>query len=60
MFQAKLTAVVLLTITVGFISALEMRAKKGDAGVIPRIQVVGKIAMLFGLLAMIFAVLTFN
>jgi len=38
----------------------EMRAKKGDAAVIPRIQTVGKIAMVFGLLAMIFAVLTFN
>ena len=59
-FQAKLTAVVLLTIAVGYISALEMRAKKGDTTAIPRIQMVGKIAMLFGLLAMIFAVLTFN
>ena len=60
MFQVKLSFVVLLTITVGYISALEMKAKKGDTAAIARIQLVGKIAMLFGLLAMIFAVLTFN
>src|SRR5262245_17840533 len=60
MLQFKITCVVLLTIVVGIISALEMKAKKGDMSVIPRIQMVGKIAMVFGLLAMIFAVLTFN
>ncbi len=60
MFHAKLTAVILLTITVGIISALEVKAKKGDMAIIPRIQMVGKIAMLFGILALVFAVLTFN
>jgi hypothetical protein len=60
MFQFKITAVVLLTIAVGYISMLEMKAKKGDVAAIGRIQLVGKIAMLFGLLALVFAVLTFN
>jgi len=60
MFHFKLGAVILLTITVGIISMLEMKAKKGDAAVIARIQVVGKIAMALGILAVVFAVLTFN
>lgn len=60
MFHWKLTAVILLTITIGIISMLEVKAKKGDAAVIARIQVVGKIAMALGILAVVFAVLTFN
>ena len=60
MFHYKLGFVILLTITVGIISALEIKAKKGDAAAIARIQTVGKIAMVFGLLALVFAVLTFN
>jgi uncharacterized membrane protein len=60
MFHAKLTAVILLTITIGIISMLEMKAKKGDTTAIARIQVVGKIAMALGILAVVFAVLTFN
>ena len=60
MFHWKLTAVILLTITIGIISMLEMKAKKGDVAVIARIQVVGKIAMALGILAVVFAVLTFN
>lgn len=60
MFNFKMGAVVLLTLTVGYISMLEVKAKKGDTAAIARIQTVGKLAFLFGVLALIFAVLTFN
>lgn len=59
-FFIKLTAVVLLTITVGYLSYLETRVKKGDAAALVRIQHVGKIAFALGITAVIFAVLTFN
>jgi hypothetical protein len=59
-FMYKLTAVVLLTITVGYISILERRIKKGDAAALVRVQLVGKIAFLFGVAAVVFAVITFN
>jgi hypothetical protein len=59
-FHAKLTAVVLLTLTVIVIHRLEGRVRAGDLTAIPKIENAGKAAMLFGLLALIFAVLTFN
>src|SRR5262249_33685072 len=59
-FMFKLTAVILLTITVGYISVLERRIKKGDAAAIARIQLFGKIAFALGITAVVFAVLTFN
>lgn len=59
-FHIKLTAVVLLTATIGYISHLEKRIKKGDAAALVRVQAVGKAAMGFALVAVIFAVLTFN
>ncbi|HKW15453.1 MAG TPA: hypothetical protein VJS69_13285 [Candidatus Krumholzibacteria bacterium] len=59
-FMFKLTAVVLLTITVGYISLLETRVKKGDMAALARIQTAGKIAFALGITAIIFAVLTFN
>jgi uncharacterized membrane protein len=60
LFMFKLTAVVLLTIVVGYISMLEMRVKKGDMTALPRIQQAGKAAFTLVLLAVVFAVLTFN
>ena len=59
-FHAKITAVVLLTIAVTYIYALEQRATKGDAAAAASIQQVGKVTSLFALLAVIFAVLTFE
>jgi len=59
-FFIKLTAVVLLTITVGYLHYLETRVKKGDAAALVRIQLAGKIAFALGIAAVIFAVLTFN
>jgi hypothetical protein len=59
-FMFKLTAVVLLTISVGYIHFLETRIKKGDAAAMVRIQLVGKIAFALGITAVVFAVLTFN
>jgi uncharacterized membrane protein len=59
-FHVKLTAVVLLTITVGVIHRFEGRVRAGDASAIGKIQTAGKVAMALALVAVIFAVLTFN
>jgi hypothetical protein len=59
-FYVKLTAVVLLTIVVGYASMLEMRVKKGDQAAVLRIQKAGKVAFALALVAIVFAVLTFN
>jgi len=59
-FHAKLTAVVLLTLTVGYIHLLETRMRKGDASAALRIEAVGKFALMCALIAVVFAVLTFN
>jgi uncharacterized membrane protein len=59
-FNVKMAAVVLLVIAVGYVSMLERRVKKGDLSVLPRIQTAGKAAFAFALVAMVFAVLTFN
>src|SRR5436190_3788066 len=40
-FDVKLTAVLLLTITVGYIHYLETRIRKGDVAAIVRIQLAG-------------------
>jgi hypothetical protein len=59
-FHVKLTAVVLLTLTVGYIHHLQKRAKNGDTSAPAKLQTFGKIATLCALTAVIFAVLTFN
>lgn len=59
-FHAKLTAVVLLTITVIFIHTQERRMGKGDPGAAARVEAAGKVAALFALAALVFAVLTFD
>jgi hypothetical protein len=59
-FHAKLTAVVLLTLTVGYIHLQETKIRKGDATAPVRIEAAGKVALLFALIAVVFAVLTFN
>ena len=59
-FFIKLTAVALLTVTVAYAFTLERRIRKGDMAAVARIEVVGKIAALFALIAVVFAVLTFD
>lgn len=58
--HVKLTAVVLLTLTVGYIHRLQKLARNGDPSAPAKIQTFGKMATLFALVAVIFAVLTFE
>jgi hypothetical protein len=59
-FHIKFTAVVLLTIAVICIRVLELRIRKGNIAAVARIQTFGKMAALFALIAIIFAVWSFN
>lgn len=59
-FHAKLTAVVLLTLLVGYITVLEGQVRRGDARAAARIATVGKGTLLMAVTAVIFAVLTFH
>jgi hypothetical protein len=59
-FHVKLTAVVLLTLTVIYLGRLEHRIQRGDAAAAAQIQVFGKVASACALLAVIFAVLAFD
>jgi hypothetical protein len=59
-FYAKLTAVILLTLTVGYVDVQERATRKGDVTALGRIERAGKLAAVFALIAVIFAVITFN
>lgn len=59
-FHAKITAVLLLTLAVGFMHSQKRKAQAGDAGAMARMARVGPIASLSALTALIFAVLAFN
>ena len=59
-FHVKLTAVVLLTIVVLYITALERRIARGDGAGMGQLQKVAPFASLFALVAIIFAVITFD
>ena len=59
-FHVKLTAVVLLTLTVGYIHRLQNLARNGDTTAPAKLQNFGKMATLFALIAVVFAVLTFE
>jgi hypothetical protein len=59
-FDVKLAAVTLLTISTGYIHRLESRARKGEASIVPRIEAGDKVATALALIAVIFAVLTFD
>ena len=59
-FHAKLTAVVLLTITVTYIHALERQIQRGNTAAAAKIAAFGKIAFGFAIVAVVFAVLTFD
>ena len=59
-FHVKLTAVVLLTLVVGYIAVLECRVAAGDRAAAARIQVYGRLAAVLVLTIITFAVLTFD
>ncbi len=59
-FHAKLTAVVLLTLSVGYIHHLQRLIRGGDAAASVRLQAVAKVTTLLAVIAVIFAVLTFD
>ena len=59
-FHFKLAAVVLLTLTVGYISVLDARASRGDEKAAKLLPSIGKVATLFAVLALVAAVLTFS
>jgi hypothetical protein len=59
-FHAKLTAVVLLTVVVGYVHALQAKAARGDTAAAARLPSVGSVATALAIVAVIFAVLTFD
>ena len=59
-FHVKLTAVIVLTLAVGYIHSQMKKAFSGDMAALGRIKNVGKIALLAALTALVFAVLTFE
>ena len=59
-FHVKLTAVVILTGLVGYIHALMGKARRGDTTAGERLPVIGRLAFIAALVAVVFAVLTFD
>ena len=59
-FHVKLTAVVVLLGAVGFIHANMRKMVAGDQAAMARVKMVGPIALLSALTAVVFAVLTFT
>jgi uncharacterized membrane protein len=59
-FMVKLTAVVLLTIIVGIIHVLMPRAQRGDAAATARIRLLGMMTGPLAIIAIIYAVITFD
>lgn len=59
-FHVKLLAALVLTLGVGFIHMNKRKALAGDAAAMARIQNTGKLTMVAGLTALVFAVLTFK
>jgi hypothetical protein len=59
-FDVKLAAVVLLTITTRYIHRIEPLLQTGGPAVMARVQGLGKLATSLALIALLFAVLTFD
>jgi len=59
-FDVKLTAVIVLTLCVVYITRLEARIRQGDQAAAAQIQTIGKVTSLCAVTAIIFAVLTFD
>lgn len=60
LFHAKLTGVVLMTLTIGFIHSQAKGMAAGDLGAISRAQVAGKITFALAVTVVVLAVWTFN
>jgi uncharacterized membrane protein len=59
-FHVKLTAVVILSALIGYIHSLMRQARNGNGAAAARIPTVGRVAFLFALTAIVFAVATFD
>jgi hypothetical protein len=59
-FHVKLTAVVILTALIGYIHTLMRKARNGDAAAMKQIPLVGRVAFLMAVTAVVFAVATFD
>jgi len=59
-FHAKLAMVVGLTGAVGASHALQAKARRGDAAAAARLPIVGHFSLAFSVLAVVFAVLSFD
>lgn len=59
-FHAKLAAVVVLTVSIGYGHVLMRQARQGDASAAARLPLVGKLNMTMALLAVVFAVWSFS
>jgi hypothetical protein len=60
LFHAKLTAVVIMTLLIGFIHSQAKGVAAGDAGAMARTQTAGKAVFAIAVLVVILAVWTFN
>lgn len=60
LFHAKLTAVVLMTLAIGFTHSLTRKVAAGDPAAIAKAQAVGKVIFLLAVTIVILAVWTFN
>jgi uncharacterized membrane protein len=60
LFHAKLTAVVLMTLAIGFIHSLGKKIAAGDPAAIAKAQATGKVVFLLAVTIVTLAVWTFN
>ncbi len=60
LFHAKLTAVVLMTLLIGFVHSQAKGIAAGDAAAIGRVEIAGKSIFLLAVTAVVLAVWTFN
>ncbi len=60
LFHAKLTAVVLMTLVIGYGHSLRRKVAAGDAAATARMQMLGKVIFTLAILIVLLAVWTFN
>ncbi len=60
LFHAKLTAVVLMTLAIGFIHSLAKKVAAGDPAALSKAQATGKVVFLLAVTIVTLAVWTFN
>jgi len=59
-FHAKLTAVVLMTLVVGYAHALQAKVKRGNTAAAANLPAAGKVILGLAILSVVFAVMTFG